>query len=91
MCINELVDEIIYFCDLFDIFELDNKNLITKEITKNLDNIVFVENLINRLHEEMKLKRYISIINKHRLDDLLAELEGTKISLLLDEALEKIN
>jgi len=94
MYINEMVNEVIYFCNYFEIVKSDDIALMAEQITRNLENIVFVNNLIDRLREEMQLKRFMTDRTKERLENLLIGLNNTKFLLELenlDNTLVKVN
>ena len=89
MNIDELINEIIYFYRYFEIIATDNETLIAKEIVCRLENITFVENLLQKFKAEMRLKRFMNRTNKKRLYTLLSGLENIRIALFLDQILEK--
>ena len=88
MSIDELVYEIIYFCKYFKIIEVNNDYLMAKKITEKLENMVFINSLIERLEEEKRLKKFISFGERQRLGVLFIELENIKSMLHLDDILE---
>ncbi|MCL2838165.1 MAG: hypothetical protein FWE04_03740 [Oscillospiraceae bacterium] len=83
----ELVNEIIYYYKYFNIIEMDNEVLIAKEVTSRIESIIFIENLLRRLHQEIRLKRFLR--DRKRLETFLIELENRKTMLFLDQFLEE--
>jgi len=86
---NELVNEIIYYYKYFKIIEVDNEVLIASETAKELENIYFMESLLEILESEKQLKGFISFSNRKRLDVLLPELRNIKAMISIDQFLEK--
>lgn len=78
----ELVKEIIKMCKFFKIMDYEiNEYLVEKRIIDGLDDIIFVENLINVFYKKMKSKRFQKSLNKDRLTKLLIELEKIRLNL----------
>ena len=78
----KLVKEIIKTCQYFKIVERDNNNyFVEKKIIDGLDDIIFVENLLNIFYKKMKLKRYRNSLDQNRLKKLLIELEKIRLNL----------
>ena len=78
----KLVKEIIQTCQYFKIVERDIDNyFVEKKIIDGLDDIIFVENLLNIFYKKMKLKRYRNSLNQNRLKKLLIELEKIRLNL----------
>ena len=76
---NVLSNEIAHFCCYFNLLEnpVDNKQ-IKENIKKQLDDVVFVENLYNTIFK--KAKQY-KILKRARIKALLIELEKIRIDL----------
>lgn len=78
----KLVKEIIKTCQYFKIVEIDIDNyFVEKKIIDGLDDIIFVENLLNIFYKKMKLKRYRNSLDQNRLKKLLIELEKIRLNL----------
>lgn len=78
----KLVKEIIKTCQYFEIVERDIDNyFVEKKIIDGLDDIIFVENLLNIFYKKMKLKRYRNSLDQNRLKKLLIELEKIRLNL----------
>lgn len=78
----KLVKEIIKTCQYFKIIEGDIDNyFVEKKIIGGLDDIIFVENLLNIFYKKMKLKRYRNSLDQNRLKKLLIELEKIRLNL----------
>lgn len=78
----KLVKEIIKTCQCFKIVERDIDNyFVEKKIIDGLDDIIFVENLLNIFYKKMKLKRYRNSLDQNRLKKLLIELEKIRLNL----------
>ena len=78
----KLVKEIIKICQYFKIVEKDIDNyFVEKKIIDGLDDIIFVENLLNIFYKKMKLKRYRNSLDQNRLKKLLIELEKIRLNL----------
>ena len=78
----KLVREIIKTCKYFKIMTDDiDCGLIEKKIIDGLDDILFVENLLNVIYYKMKLKRFQKTLNRERLKNLLFELEKIRLNL----------
>lgn len=78
----KLVKEIIKNCQYFKIVERDIDNyFVEKKIIDGLDDIIFVENLLNIFYKKMKLKRYRNSLDQNRLKKLLIELEKIRLNL----------
>ena len=78
----ELVKEIIKMCKYFKIvdYEVDN-NFVEKKIMDSLEDIIFVENMLNVFYIKMKSKKYNKYLNQKRLKKLLIELEKIRLNL----------
>lgn len=78
----KLVKEIIKTCQYFKIMDyvIDN-NFVEKKIIDGLEDIIFVENLLNIFYKKMKLKRFKNTLNQDRLKKLLIELEKVRLNL----------
>ncbi len=77
-----LVKEIINTCKYFKIIDNEvNDLLIEKKIIDGLEDIIFVENLLNVLYFKIKAKRNIKKLNLKRLKNLLIELEKIRLNL----------
>lgn len=78
----KLIDEIIKMCKYFEIIDYKTNNfLIEKKIIDSLDDIIFVENLLNIFYTNMKLNKFKNRLNKKRLKKLLFELEKIRLNL----------
>lgn len=78
----KLVKEIIKTCKYFRILELNiNEIFVEKKIVDGLEDIIFVENLLNVFYKKMKLKRFRKNLNQNRLKRLLIELEKIRLNL----------
>ena len=79
---TKLIKEIIKTCQYFKIMEKDiNNYYVEKKIIDGLEDIIFVENLLNILYKKMKLKRFQQTLNQDRLKRLLIELEKIRLNL----------
>ena len=78
----KLVKEIIKTCQYFKVMKYDiNDAFVEKKIIDGLDDIIFVENLLNIFYKKMKLKRFQNTLNQERLKRLLIELEKIRLNL----------
>ena len=78
----KIVKEIIKTCQYFKIIEKNiDDYFVEKKIIDGLDDIIFVENLLNIIYKKMKLKRYKNSLNQNRLKKLLIELEKIRLNL----------
>ena len=78
----KLVKEIIKTCQYFKVMKRDiNDAFVEKKIIDGLDDIIFVENLLNIFYKKMKLKRFQNTLNQERLKRLLIELEKIRLNL----------
>lgn len=78
----KLVNEIIKTCQYFKIVKKDtNINLIEKKIIDGLNDIVFVENLLNVFYKKMKQKKYNKYLDFNKFKILIFELEKIRINL----------
>ena len=78
----KLVKEIIKTCKYFKIMEYEtDDNLVQKKIIDGLDDIIFVENLLNIFYQKMRLKRFQHTLDQSRLKRLLIELEKIRLNL----------
>lgn len=78
----KLVKEIIKTCKYFKVIDYETNNLyLEKKFIDGLDDIVFVENLLNVLYTKMRLKRFKKTLNQNRLKKLLIELEKVRLNL----------
>ena len=74
-----LVNEIVYFCFDFGLFKSPFKIIqIKNNIEKQLDDVVFIENLINTIFVKAKERK---ILREKRTMDLLIELEVIRLKL----------
>lgn len=77
-----LTKEIIKTCKYFKIIEYETDNcFVEKKIIDGLEDIIFVENLLNVFYKKIKLKRFQKNLNKNRLKKLLIELEKIRLNL----------
>jgi len=58
-----------------------NRYYVEKKIIDGLEDIIFVENLLNIIYKKMKLKRFQNTLNQDRLKRLLLELEKIRLNL----------
>ena len=78
----KLVKEIIKTCQYFKVMKRDiNDAFVEKKIIDGLEDIIFVENLLNIFYKKMKLKRFQNTLNQDRLKKLLIELEKIRLNL----------
>ena len=78
----KLVKEIIKTCQYFKIMNRDiNNSFVEKKIIDGLEDIIFVENLLNIFYKKMKQKRFQKTLNQNRLKRLLIELENIRLNL----------
>ena len=78
----KLVKEIIKTCQYFKVMKRDiNDAFVEKKIIDGLEDIIFVENLLNIFYKKMKLKRFQNTLNQDRLKRLLIELEKIRLNL----------
>lgn len=78
----KLVKEIIKTCQYFKIMNCDiNDGFVEKKIIDSLEDIIFVENLLNIFYKMMKQKRFQKTLNQNRLKRLLIELEKIRLNL----------
>jgi len=78
----KLVKEIIKTCQYFKVMKRDiNDAFVEKKIIDGLEDIIFVENLLNIFYKKMKLKRFQNTLNQERLKKLLIELEKIRLNL----------
>lgn len=78
----KIVKEIIKTCQYFKIIEKNiDDYFVEKKIIDGLDDIIFVENLLNIIYKKMKLKKYKNSLNQNRLKKLLIELEKIRLNL----------
>lgn len=78
----KLVKEIIKTCQYFKVMNCDiNDAFVEKKIIDGLEDIIFVENLLNIFYKKMKLKRFQNTLNQERLKKLLIELEKIRLNL----------
>lgn len=77
-----LVKEIIKMCKYFNIIDYEtNDYYVEKKIIDGLDDIIFVENLLNVFYKKIKYKKYKKSLNLCRLKRLLIELEKVRLNL----------
>lgn len=77
-----LVKEIIKTCKFFKIMDSEiNDNLVEKKIIDGLNDIIFVENLLNVFYKKMKFKKFQKYISIDRIKRLLIELEKIRLNL----------
>ena len=78
----KLVKEIIKTCKYFKIIEYETDNyFIQKKIIDGLEDIIFVENMLNVFYKKMKQKRFHNTLNRDRLKRLLIKLEKVRLNL----------
>ena len=78
----KLVKEIIKTCQYFKVLDYElNDIYVEKKIIDGLDDIIFVENLLNIFYKRMKFKRFQRTLNQNRLKRLLIELEKIRLNL----------
>ena len=77
----KLVKEIIKTCQYFKVLQVSDSDIyVEKKIIDGLDDIIFVENLLNIFYQKMKLKRFKNLA-QNRLKRLLIELEKIRLNL----------
>ena len=77
----KLVKEIIKTCQYFKVLQVRDSDIyVEKKIIDGLDDIIFVENLLNIFYQKMKLKRFKNL-DQNRLKKLLIELEKIRLNL----------
>ncbi len=78
-----LTKEIIKTCKYFKIIENETYDyyFIEKKIIDGLNDIIFIENLLNIFYRKLKLKRFQKNLDKNRLKKLLIELEKIRLNL----------
>ena len=77
-----LVKEIIKMCQYFNVMDyVMNDCYVEKKIIDGLEDIIFVENLLNVFYKKMKCKKYQKSLNQNRLKKLLIELEKIRLNL----------
>lgn len=77
----KLVKEIIKTCQYFKVLQVSDSDIyVEKKIIDSLDDIIFVENLLNIFYQKMKLKRFKNL-DQNRLKRLLIELEKIRLNL----------
>lgn len=77
-----LVREIIKTCQYFKVMEKDiNSLFVEKKIIDGLEDIIFVENLLNVLYKKIKQNKYRKSLDRNRLKRLLIELEKIRLNL----------
>lgn len=82
----KLIKEIIKTCKYFKIIENEiDYNYIEKKIIDGLDDIIFVENLLNVFYRKTKSRKFKNTINKNRLKNILVELEKIRLNLEFKE------
>lgn len=78
----KLVREIIKTCQYFKVMEKDiSCYFVEKKIIDGLEDIIFVENLLNVLYKKMKQNKYKKSLDRNRLKRLLIELEKVRLNL----------
>lgn len=79
---EKLVKEIIKTCKYFRIMEYEIETcFVEKKIIDGLEDIFFVENLLNIFYRKKNQKYYRNRLNQHRLKNLLIELEKIRLNL----------
>lgn len=82
---HELVKEIIKMCKYFKIIESNvNEYFIEKKIIDGLNDIIFVENLLNIFYQKLKTNRFKNI-NIKKFKNILIELEKIRLNLEFKE------
>lgn len=77
-----LVKEIIKMCQYFNVMDYAvNDCYVEKKIIDGLEDIIFVENLLNVFYKKMKCKKNQKSLNQNRLKKLLIELEKIRLNL----------
>jgi len=81
---EKLANEIMKMCKYFEIIKWnENQNIIKEKIIDSLNDIAFIENLLNIFYQKAKLKRFSNSINRKKLKLLLTELEIIRLNLEL--------
>ena len=79
---DKLVKEIIKTCKYFRIIELEVDSVfIEKKIATELDDVIFVENLLSIFYKKKNQKCYQKKLNQQRFKNLLLELEKIRLNL----------
>lgn len=82
---HELVKEIIKMCKYFKIIENNvNEYFIEKKIIDGLNDIIFVENLLNIFYQKLKTNKFKNI-NIKKFKNILIELEKIRLNLEFKE------
>lgn len=82
----KLSKEVIQTCKYFKIIKCKfNNEFVEKKIIDGLEDIRFVENLINIFYSKIKIKEYKRKLNIKRIKKLLIELEKVRINLEFKE------
>lgn len=69
-------------CQYFNVMDhVVNDLYVEKKIIDGLEDIIFVENLLNVFYKKMKCKKYQKSLNQNRLKKLLIELEKIRLNL----------
>lgn len=85
---HELVNEIIKVCKYFKIIKNNvNEYFIEKKIVDGLNDIIFVENLLNIFYRKLNSKNLNRNIDIKEFKNLLIELEKTRLNLEFKEEL----
>lgn len=78
----KLVKEIIKTCKYFKVMDYEiDYFFVEKKIIDGLEDIIFVENLLNIFYKRMKQKRFKNSLDTSRLKRLLIELEKIRLNL----------
>lgn len=78
----KLVREIIKTCQYFKVMEKDiNCFFVEKKIIDGLEDIIFVENLLNVFYKKVKQNRKRKNLDRNRIKRLLFELEKIRLNL----------
>ncbi|MCI8445966.1 MAG: hypothetical protein HFH31_00570 [Bacilli bacterium] len=79
---EKLVKEIIKMCKYFKIMEYEIEIcFVEKKIIDGLEDIIFVENLLNLFYKKKNQNYFKKNLNHQRLKNLLIELEKIRLNL----------
>jgi len=79
---DKIVKEIIKTCKYFRIMEYDVETcFVEKKIIDGLEDVIFVENLLNIFYKKKNQNYFKKNLNQHRLKNLLIELEKIRLNL----------
>lgn len=87
----KLASEIVKICKYFEVMEMNINNvLIAEQILDKLDDIIFVETLLNIFYRKIKLKKFNNVINRERIKDILIKLEIIRSNLEIESSSQNV-